>query len=414
MALAFAIGGQTNQGIDCRENRLLPTEPRDLAVVRWLNVTLVPMAILFAAKGLGMAWALVTGGKAIMPPETLAISTVYDFTYAGTMYVLLPRLGLLGGLLAKPLEPFLKTRRRREIAARPLIAFFLVFAGLFLVFTWGLPFLLARSLPAHVGEFTTTSALVLLFGFAASLSGLWWTPRTTSWLDTPMPSVATTRSSPGHQRLSDRLTGVYRVVWTHVIGTLVVTAVGLAVFLAARPFLPPRAGSDPRFFSIFFLVPAFLFILSANTWAPWARHLKVLPLSVRQVNALFLCTPILTWMAVWSVMLLGHVVMSYRISEELGPLAILAYAGITAATHALALWSHGNRFGRVAASWAGAAAAGGAAMYLFASPDFSTRALLLTVGVFAFAFAAFMNHRTLTRSTSSALAYRPRLAGQAT
>ncbi|MEO6221828.1 MAG: hypothetical protein ABIP90_01160, partial [Vicinamibacterales bacterium] len=80
---------------------------------------------------------------------------------------------------------------------------------------------------------------------------------------------------------------------------------------------------------------------------------------------------------------------------------------LCALTHALALWLKGSVAGQTAASMIGVISATGAAMALFEKPDMSTRLLLLMLGLLSLAVAAIINHYTLTRSTSSARAYRP-------
>jgi hypothetical protein len=212
-------------------------------------------------------------------------------------------------------------------------------------------------------------------------------------------------ATPAQPKQDDRLTGVFSIIWPHMRSTFVLTAVVIAAGMATVPFLPPRDG-NPRFVTGMLLIFMFMGISMFSVWAPWARRLKVLPLSVKQVNALFVLTPVVTWVEIWLMVLLVHVTLRLPIGVELSPLAILAYAGLCAASHSLGLWLLGSVIGQTVASMAGFLSATGTALVLFEKPNQWTQASLLLIGLASLAVAALINHRTLTRSTSSARAYR--------
>jgi hypothetical protein len=172
--------------------------------------------------------------------------------------------------------------------------------------------------------------------------------------------------------------------------------------------LVPKADPNAaRFLAGMFVIVAFMGSSMASVWAPWARRLKVLPLSVTQVNALFVLTPLVTWLVIGLMVLGVHAALGLPINVELGPLAMLAYAGLCALTQAVGLWLKGSALGQSVSSTAGAVAAVSMAMALFEKPNAWTGVLLLLVCVSSMAIAALINHFILTRSTSSARAYRP-------
>jgi hypothetical protein len=334
-----------------------------------------------------------------MSPETLLLSTVYDFVYAGAV--------LPTGTLLTSAEHCWPTRQGRlaRPASHSLSALWHALSALWVIGFVGLPFFSARALPTHMSGFTIGSVLVLVFGLTMSFIGLRWTPPRA--FGSLMYHVNMRGTTPGRlvtrQRLGDRFTGMARIACRHATKTFVVTSAGLAAAVIVGAFVPLPKGF-PRFLSSMFLLVAFLGISMVGAWAPWARRLKVLPLSVTHVNALFLITPLLTWVEVWIVLLLAHVALGLPIGEELGPRAVLAYGGVSALANALVFKVYGSLGGQ----WGVFVLLVTAPMLvvtLFEIPHEWIRFLLLLVGVFSLAVAAFVNHRTLTRSTSGSLAY---------
>lgn len=391
MVVAFFLGPLLAWGLDSREIRVLPVTHRDRWVTTWLLLTLVVTSYLFILKSLIITLGVVIKNTVLMSPETLLLSTVYDFVYAGA---LLPA----GTLLNSAENSLLRQQGRLALRA------WWTLTAAYTVGSVGLPFLSAKALPTHMGEFTIRHVLVLVSGLTVSLVGLRWTPRAFGSFSYHVNMRGTTPGRPvTRQRFGDRFTGVARIACRHATKTFAATSVGLAAAITVGPFVPlPK--DFPRFLSFMFLLCALLIISMVSAWAPWARRLKVLPLSVTQVNALFLITPLLTVVEVWILLLLAHAALGLPIGEELGPLAVLAYGGVCALVNSLVFKVHGSPRGQGTVFMV-TVTAPIFVVTLFEIPHEWIRFLLLPIGLFSLALAAFVNHRTLTRSTSGSLAY---------
>jgi hypothetical protein len=335
-----------------------------------------------------------TGGKTFIAPETLLLSTLFDGVFAGA-------------LMPVPLWlEFYASPMARQFG-RPAFLIVMALLPMFFLMSIAGPLLIARQLPTHFSEFSTTSTLALLIGLTMMVAGLLWMPRhggTPLLFRRAMPAAAPVQ--PAIQQRDDRLTGVPSVIWSHIRTTFVLAAVGIGATIAAAPLVPQPDPNAARFLAGMFLIFTFMATTMSSVWTPRARGLKVLPLSVTQVNALFVFTPILTWVEVWIMLLVVHAALGLPINVELSPAAILMYAGFSALTHALAFRLSGSVAGQTAASMIGIVAAVGSAMVLFERTDHWSWLLVLLTALFSFAIAALINHYTLTRSTSSALAYR--------
>ena len=391
MVVAFLLGPGFVMGLDSREIRVLPLTHRDRWVTTWLLSTVVVTSYLFVVKSLIIILTVVIRNTVLMSPETLLLSTAYDFAYASA---LLP----IGTLLNAADLSWVKRQGRRALSA-----WVILFAPYTLAVVI-LPFFAAKALPVHVSEFTIGHVLVLVFGLTMSLGGLRWTPRVFGSIHYHVNARGTTLGRlVTRQRFGDRFTGVARILWTHATGWLRVMTVGVAAIVTIGAFLP-LSKDGLRFLSVMFLLLALMGISMVSPWAPWARRLKVLPLSVTHVNALVLLTPLFTWVEIWILLLLAHAALGLPIGEELGPFAVLAYGGVSAVANALAFKVHGSRRGLMCVSLLPA----GAPLYvetLRHVPHEWTRLVLLLVGLFSLTCAAIVNHRTLTRSTSGSLVY---------
>jgi hypothetical protein len=141
-------------------------------------------------------------------------------------------------------------------------------------------------------------------------------------------------------------------------------------------------------------------------WVPWARLLKVLPLSVRQINALLLFTSTATWTILWLAGVFLYS-LSYGMPETLRIDFAFALAGFAALANAMWFRFHGgNGAGLIMGTLGGLISP----IVKFGLRDGTIADIVFAaVGAIAFCAGAFINHRTLTRSTSSSRSYqRPR------
>jgi len=405
MGLSFILG-LSEDNVHCREHRILPVTERQLWVTRWLNSTLVMPVYLLILKCLGMAIAT-SSGRVLMTSETLALSTLYDVVYAGAIVAVPSWLRPAWAAVAKQLDriPLPVGSPQRKMAGWITIAsVFIVLPALFLLGMGG-PFLIARQLPTRFADLSMTSSMLLVAGVLMALTGLIRTPPR-GGASAHLPAMSRP-AAPPKPAVGDGLTGVSSVLWSHIRTTFVLACIAIAAFIAAAPFLD-RAG-EPRFarmLTTMFLTLAFLSTSQSSVWTPWVRQLKVLPLSARQVNALFVFTPIVTWVEIWLLLRVVHAVLSLPLNVELSPLAVLMYAGLVAMNQAVALAFTGGVARRMVGSMIGFVSAAGGAAAVVEAPDSATRlALMAVVAAASLAIAALVNHYTLTKSTSLARAH---------
>jgi hypothetical protein len=162
------------------------------------------------------------------------------------------------------------------------------------------------------------------------------------------------------------------------------------------------ADSGDRGLTYFVLLPSAV-VTMMGLWNPWARLLKVLPLSVRQINALLLFTPFATWTILW---LLGWSVYVFTYGIPRTPRIEFAFgmAAIGALAHAVLL-----RFQSSTGTFWIIAFLGGLLPQLVKvglRDGTVPQIVFALIGAVALCTAAFVNHHTLTRSTSASRAYR--------
>lgn len=386
-----------------RELRHLPVTNRDLWRTTWVAATVVSAGVLLATKTISGLLVAASGGSPKVPAEAMLLSAVYDFTWAGA---LLPLLGYGGHAVA---------RRGTLASIAALLACF------------GLPILVSGALPTHVGEFTSVTTGVLIACLAIAFGALAWTPkrgvmaaeRAQAQSGVVFPGAAT------RTRLADRLTGISRVVIPHLLATLalpvgaclalasygVISGSGPWWFVPQAPTVFDPADTGDRGLTYFVLLPCGV-VTMMGLWTPWARLLKVLPLSVRQINALLLLTPFATWTILW---LLGWsaYVFAYGTPRTLRVEFAFGMAALSALAHAALLRVQGS----TASFWVIAFIGGLIPQLVKVGLRDGTDAQVVfaVIGAIALCTAAFVNHRTLTHSTSSSRAYRrPQPLGTAT
>jgi hypothetical protein len=185
---------------------------------------------------------------------------------------------------------------------------------------------------------------------------------------------------------------------------LALAAFGVISGTSPRWFVPhARMVFDPtdtgdRGLTYFVLLPC-AFVTMQGVWTPWARLLKVLPLSVRQINALLLLTPFAAWMIMW---VLGWSAYAFAYGSPPTSRVDLAFgfAGIGALAHAALLRFQGHP------AWV-IASIGALIPLLNVGLRGGTdpQIVFAVIGAIALCTAALVNHYTLTQSTSSSRAY---------
>jgi hypothetical protein len=407
-----------------RELRHLPVTNRDLWRTTWIAATVVSAGVLLATKTIIVLLVAAFGGSPKVSAEEILFSTVYDFSWAGALLLLFSLLsytghaGAHGGTLAKSLAP-----------AGSIVAILACF---------GLPILVSDALPTRADQLTSATTGVLIAGLAIAFGALAWTPRRgaltgerarAAFAPKALPpslklrrtaaalAEAGRRASPKLQRRrADRLTGIPRVIVPHLLATLalpvgaclvlasygVITGSGPWWFMPQAPTVFDPADIGDRGLTYFVLLPCGV-VTMVSLWTPWARWLKVLPLSVRQINALLLFTPFATWTILW---LLGWsaYVFAYGTPRTLRVEFVFGMAGIGALGHAALLRFQGS----AATVWILAFSGGLMPQWvkLGLHDGIVAHVVFAVIGAIALSTAAFVNHRTLTRSTSSSLTYR--------
>jgi len=392
-----------------RELRHLPVTNRDLWRTTWVAATVVAAGVLLATKVISALLLAAFGGSLKVSVEAMLLSAVYDFSWAGAVLLLLQLLGYG--------QPAVFGRA----AFRPWLAGLAATGrGVAMLAVFALPVLLSGALPTRVREFTSTTTAALIACLAIAFSALAWTPQRVV-LAGERAQARRAAVFPGaapkvQRRRADRLTGISRVVTPHLVATLAL-AVGACLALTSYGviagsgpwwFVPPtaevfdRADTGYRGLTYYVLVPCGV-VTMMGIWTPWARLLKVLPVSVGQINALLLVTPFATWAVLW---LLGLAAFSlaYGAAPTLRLEFAFGMAGIGALAHAALLRFQGST-GTV---WVMAAIGGLLPQLLKVGLSDATVAhvVFAVIGATALGIAAFVNHHTLTRSTSTSRAYR--------
>jgi hypothetical protein len=410
IAFAYMLGPLVSVSmIGRREIRILPVTNRDLWVTSWIvSAVLIPLAISAVQSLAVITVATFTGSRAVSA-ETMFLASLYCFAYAGALVPIMPAQGYCMHNMS--------ARQPRWLWAALAIACFAVFTGgLFL------PFVIADDLPMTFDQFSWDATTTLALCFVISAVSLAWTPQR-GGIVTPVQPARKTESTSRSirlQRSSDRFTGVARVAWPIAATITVLSAVTLAgfvfywatfasdtplrsflqnnaVLLFDTGFLPDRGMSD------IWVIMAVAFITTSGPWQPFARLLKVLPLTTNQVNVLFLATPFAQWALVWLALIAAHLVVIGTFPGTARLDVFMFVGGVSALGHVLMI-----RYGQ---GGLGIVMLLGVLMSLVrrvSTDTWSVRpeVVLFAAGVVALVVAAAVNHRTLTRSTSSSKAYR--------
>jgi hypothetical protein len=387
-----------------RELRHLPVTRRDLWRATWVVATVVSTGLLLSTKALAALLVTMPGVRPGVSAAAILLTAVYDFAWAGSVLLVLPSLGYAVSAAGK----------------RGTLAVSLALAGTLgsVAACFGLPILLGDVLPSELSQFTPVTTSVLIACLVGAFGALVWTPqRGVMAGERPRPprggvlqGVAT------RPRLTDNLTGISRVVIPHLAATIafpvgaclalasygVISGSGIWWFVPPIPDVFDSADVGYRGLTYFVLMPCAVGVM-LGLWTPWARLLKVLPISVRQINALLLFTPFATWSVLWFVGWFAYS-LAYGTPRTLGLEFALGMAALSALAHAGQLRLAGTN----AQSWIFAGLGGLLPAFLQVGLRQGTVAhvVFALISAMAFCAAAIVNHRTLTQSTSSSRTYR--------
>lgn len=275
----------------------------------------------------------------------------------------------------------------------------------------------ADVLPARVSGFTTTSALV--FWAAAVLAVV--IVRIPGALAAPVPSrlpaYRLTFDLPGMSVL-DRLTGVKRILLVQTLfgvlcfggGFLLVLM--LDVWLGGRTLVAFMADELGAFSgaNVWVMRPGDTLIFTpmwiigfANIWTPMARQLRVLPLTPREVNAIFLASPILMWTVLWLLYLLAYtVVVGGPVTPRLA--LFLAISGTSTLANVITLRWKNRLYGMFGVAFVYSFWTLASIVALVMNLTEAT-VPLAAIGVVFYTAAIGLNHNTLVHATSASAAY---------
>ena len=379
--------------------RHLPLTGRDLRLVTWIIATIVPTALLCVLKILSVLIVTVFGATSKLSAQTIVLSAVFDFAWTGTLLYLWLRL-----------DAAVYAASDWGLAARACGA-----TGSLLVVLGGIaaPMALSDLVPARVDAMAWPAVAGLAAGVALNVAALRWVPsrgtfagdRPRAWWRPAAPAVSIST------RRIDRLTGLSRIAVPYLLWMLALpaaAAMGLAGYglVAGRGawwFVPPNGllvnPADGEV-SFVVLIPALVGTM-IGAWTTWARVLRMVPLSVRQINALLVLTPFVTWMLLMTLLNVGFsLARGLFVTPRLD--LVLGLAGIAAFAHAFMLRYQGSS-GRF---WVIVMTSSLISKILEAGIADGTHVWFAAVGGLAAIAAIGVNHATLTQSTSSSAPYR--------
>ena len=412
LVMSYALGPMatiTNFGM--RTIRVLPVTNRDLWIATCTISTLVMTSFLMVVQALAVSAVLLFSGSSAVPPETLMLAAVYNFAYAGLLLPVWPALGYASNNIA--------SRRPRWLWIALTTVCLLVFIGGF-----GLPYLFAGALPRTIGQFTVPTTLALVVCLAMTGAAWAWTPTRGGIVSGNQAAgrIGATSSVKPRERFADRFTGIARIAWPYAGLTVLVSAVTIAGFVGYWSIF--ESGPLREFMQQNALVPfetsfrvnlddiggmwvlfAAMLITMMNPWGSFGRQLKVSPLSSHEINTLFLATPLAAWTIIWLALLMTHIAVIGDLPSTLRPDVFVLLTGATACSNAIMFRYHGMSTGWVIGLMGGLST--GLSRSFRSEHSGWTQVTLAAVGLVALGLAAFINHRTLTRSSSSSKAYRP-------
>lgn len=392
------------------EVQLLPVSKRDLWRTGWWLSAMVIPGISLGAKLAGFCLASVLGSGFQGVPPTIWLSSLLDIAYAGAFLGTVPATHATAASRLKLLPKHVR-----------IPVFALGIATALLLFAW--PLVAGTLLPTQWNQVSGATAAVLVLGLGLTLFGYFRSP---SRLGTP--NRAALRA--GWQRPSrhwvtefPRVSGIWRIAlqtWKSamlmqvmlpvlVIGSMIVVAPflddkpdGWLDFARDSGFLPFNRLSEPHErWNLAFMY----FMGSAGMAWPLAmlgyndvfqfmiRHLRSLPMSTRQLGASILAVPLVSWVNLYLLLAVIHVVVIGRSFESFRLAEFFALAGIDALVRAMYL-----RFRTYL--WPGilGISALGAGFIVTKIAFGPIPPVSISIGILTFASAWSLNYYTLTRT----------------
>lgn len=272
-------------------------------------------------------------------------------------------------------------------------------------------------LPARVSEFTTTAALA--FWATAVLAVV--IVRIPGSLAAPvparLPSYRLTFDLPGIGVL-DRLTGVKRILLVQTLFGVLCFGGGFCLVLILDVWLGGRTvvefmADELRVFGgagmwmmrsgdTLLFTPMWIIGL-ANIWTPMARQLRVLPLTPREANAIFLASPIVMWAVLWLMYLVAYAtVVGGPFTPRLD--LFLAISGTSTLANVISFRWKKRLYGMFGVAFA-------YSFWMLASVVALVLNLtdilipLIVIGSVFYGAAIAINHNTLVHATSASAAY---------
>lgn len=365
-----------------REFRHLPVTNRDLWRTTWILATVVPATLLLLTKVAVACLMLLFGGTPKVSSEAIMLSAVYDFAWTGVLLPAFPFLGYASSRLA---------RRGPLGVVVTLLAATALILGCFVA-----PIAAADALPARVADFTAATGLGLIAALAIAAASLLWTPQRDlmNRLSGRAVPAEAPRRSESRVRLVDRLSGVSRVVVPYLL-------MAFAVQIVVWPGVAFYGGGADAINGAMSVIALVVTISSA--WPPWIRLLKVMPLSLRQINALLVATPFAVWTGYWFLGFAGEALAIGYPPRLTLPFAF-GMAGLGVLAGSAEFRFQGSTAPRFMLGFAVAAVIGLVDYGLRA--EAGSRVTFLIIGSLTLLAGASLNHQTLLHSTSSSVAYR--------
>lgn len=363
-----------------RETRVLPLSRQELWRMTWCTAVVVPMVIFTAIRLMAVEL------------EAVVVQAAFEFVYLGIAVAGIPWL-MVGGASA---------RRSERMVNHGL---FVAMLGWFL-----LPFLIGRLPPTFAA--TRVWGLVLLgCGLLGAVTPLFRTPRSIGRRSHGIAN-AKVRTPRGPATL-DWLSGLTRLVPGQLGAALGICLFAVGVELlpmlifdgppSGRPwkdvtglllFAPGHTNSDVLMKSAAAL---YMVAFVPTGWSNWLRQLKCLPLATWQLVSLLSCGPAMTAVVFWAVLWVINALSSGAAPAELRGGLFMFVVGL--GTLLNAVWIRRRGFALLVLV---------PVVFLAPrAPELINSLGLPALGLLMFISAIALNHRTITRATSSSNTYRP-------